>query len=118
MKKFEKVTEHQDLDFYSIELNSKGVKQIHISGFTYYGDHPELVEVCWFIEDLDEFICHVADDESYVDNELSEYKQYIKDCTDEEIVNIINEYFNGKPADYILDYKEITMNTPCGNYVR
>lgn len=119
MKKFEKVKEYQDLDFYSIETNSAGVKQIHIFGFTYYGDdNPNYVDVCSFIEDLDSFICHVADDESYVDSELSVRKQYVEVFTEEEIVEIINQYFDGRPADYILNYSEITMNTPCGNYVR
>ena len=42
-----------------------------------------------------------------------EVKQYIGDKTEEEIVELTNNYFkNGS----VLEYSEITLDTPCGDY--
>ena len=117
MKKYSKVTSAKELDFFSIESDGKGGKQIHILGYTYYGDEWHNIEVCWFIEPLTEFIAHVKDNENYVGEQLSEYKQYESDNTEEEIVTICNEYYDGKEPDYYLDFTEINEDTPCGNYV-
>ena len=117
-KRFEVATEPKELNFYSIDESNDGGKEIHISGYTYKGDdHWECTDVCWFIEPLAEFIQHVKENENYVDEQMSEYKQYIKDCTAEELTDIINHYFNGERADYYLPFGEITLDTPCGNYV-
>ena len=117
MKKFEKATEPKELDFYAIELDSNGEKQIHISGYTYYGDQWEYADVCWCIIPLAEFIKNVAEDEDYPTTMMGECKQYIEDCEDDKLTEIINEYFDGHPADYHLPYGSITLDTPCGNYV-
>ena len=117
MKKYSKVTEPKELDFFSIEEDGKGGKQIHCLGYTYYGDEWHNIEVCWFIEPLKEFIAHVAENEDYYNEQLSEYKQYESDNTEEEIVAICNEYYDGKEPDYYLDFTEISEDTPCGNYV-
>lgn len=117
MEKFKKVSEPIETDFYSIYRNKKGEKEIHINGYTYYGDQFEVVDVCWFIEPLKEFVKHIADNDDYVDEMLGEHKQYHLDMTDEEGVSAINEYFNGNPADYVLHYTEITEDTPCGNFI-
>lgn len=117
MEKFKKVSEPIEADFYSIYLNRNGEKEIHIIGYTYYGDQFELVDVCFFMEPLKEFVKHMADNNDYVDESLAEYKQYCYDMTDEEGVSAINRYFNGNPADHVLHYTEITEDTPCGNYI-
>lgn len=36
---------------------------------------------------------------------------------DEETVNLINSFFNGEPAYARVDYSDITMDIPCGNYI-
>lgn len=122
MKKFEKATEPMELEFFSIEDDSKGGKQIHILGYLYTEGEDEgegewrNVEYTGFIEPLEEFVKHYAEKDNYVDDTASELKQYIGDLDDEEVVDIINHYFNGHPADYELHYSDITMDTPCGDY--
>lgn len=122
MEKFEKVSDPMEMEFFSIESDGKGGKEIHIGGYIYASDIDEgegywrNIEFSFCIIPLDEFIKNYAEDEDYINNLESEIKQYIVDCTEEEVVEIINNYFNGNPADYTLDYGEITMNTPCGNY--
>ena len=120
MEKFNQVKEPAELEFYSI-VNGKTGKNIHLFGYTYEGDDNgqgawRLVEPCFVIVPLKEFINGVATEEDYTDRLLCEAKQYEEDYTDDGIVECINEYFNGKPADYRLPYGEITEDTPCGNY--
>ncbi len=117
MKKFGAIAAPEEFDFFCIENDGKGGKQIHILGYTYYGDGWKVADVCWFIEPLSEFVQHISEDEDYVDSTMSECKQYEKDLTDEECLDTINSYFNGKPADYRLGFKDVTIDTPCGNYV-
>jgi hypothetical protein len=117
MKKFGAIAAPEEFDFFCIENDGKGGKQIHILGYTYDGDDWKVADVCWFIEPLSEFVQHISEDEDYVDSTMSECKQYEKDLTDEECLDTINSYFNGKPADYRLRFKDVTIDTPCGNYV-
>lgn len=118
MTKFEKVSEPMEMDFYSIEMNDRGEKQIHISGFTEKGDEWRCIDVCWFIEPLEKFIKHVSELKDHVGIEYATHTQYQKDYLEKGgIVRTINEYFDGKPADYILSFPEITIDSPCGNYV-
>jgi hypothetical protein len=122
MEKFERVTEPKELEFFSIEEDYTGKKQIHIGGYLYESDTDEgegywrNVEFTFCIIPLEEFIKNLQEDENYISNIESEVKQYIGDHTDEEVVEIINNYFDGNPADYTLHYGEITEDTPCGNY--
>lgn len=121
-KRLPEVTEPEELEFYSIEPDGQGGKQIHVLGFCYNGedngDGPwRNVEYTWFIEPLQEFIDHLNEDENYVVNHASELKQYIGDYYDDGIVDIINHYFCGHTANRRLDYSEITIDTPCGDYI-
>lgn len=122
MEKFNRVTEPVELEFFSIEDDGRGGKQIHVLGYLYTNgdDNGEgewrNVEYTFFIEPLEDFIRHYAETDSYVDDMAGELKQYIGYDTDQEVVEIINSYFNGHPADYTLHYSEITMDTPCGGY--
>ena len=122
MKKFNPVTEPMELEFYSIEDDGQGGKQIHIFGYLYTNGEDNgdgewrCVEYTGFIEPLEEFIKHYSEEEDYVDNTAGELNQYIGDHTDEEVVDIINHYFNGHTADYDLHYAFVTMDTPCGDY--
>ena len=59
----------------------------------------------------------MRDDENYAQTLIGACKQYAHDDDEESIVNTTNSYFDGSPADYELPYKEITIDTPCGNYV-
>lgn len=118
MKEYSKLVEPKELEFFSIEDDGKGGKQIHISEYTYRGDvNWKGIEVCWFIEPLSDFIQHVSENEDYVNEMLCEFKQYENDYDESMIVEICNTYFDGKEPDYYLDYTEINEDTPCGNYV-
>lgn len=122
-KRFEGVTEPMELEFYSIEPDGQGGKQVHLLGYTYDSESDDGsgtwrgLELCFVIVPLKEFIENVATEDDYTDRLTCEAKQYVGDYTDEGIVDYINHYFNGKPADYRLGYGEITEDTPCGNYV-
>lgn len=118
MKKYSKLVEPKELDIFSIESDGKGGKQVHILGYTYQGDvNWKYVECIFCIVPLAEFVKGVAEDEEYVGNLLSECKQGIKDCTETEICDIINQYFDGKEPTEYVDYEEISEDYPCGNYV-
>ena len=129
MEKFEKVTKPLELDFYSIS-EVDGIKVIHIFGYSYKSDSMEFVskqnpdgiywanmECCWFIEKVEDFIQHLKTNKNHIDDTYAELKQYQGDYTSKWMIDIINHYFNGKPADFYLSFEEITMDTPCGNYV-
>lgn len=129
MKKFEKVTEPVELDFFTI-CEDNGVKYIHIFGYSYKSDSREYVsennpngiywanmECCWFIEPLTDFVAHIKENKDYVNDTYCELNQYQGDFTGDEMVDIINQYFDGNPADYYLSFENVTEETPCGNYV-
>lgn len=122
METFNRVTEPMELEFFSIEPDGKGGKQIHIHGYLYTngedlcGGTWRNVEYSFFIVPLQEFIERYREDSDYVEQTACELKQYIGDHTDAEVLDIINSYYNGKPADYLMEYCEIDMATPCGNY--
>ena len=122
-ERFKGVTEPAELEFYSIEPDGQGGKQVHLLGYTYDSESDNGsgtwrgLEPCGIIVPLKEFIDGVATEDDYTDRLICEAKQYEGDYTGDGIVDYINHYFNGKPADYRLPYEEITMDTPCGNYV-
>jgi len=118
-----KVTEPEEMEFYSIEPDGQGGKQIHVWGYCYtegddQGEGPwRSVEYTGFIEPLQEFIDHLKQNEDYVDNTAAELNQYIGDYTDEGMADVINHYFCGHTANRRLGYSEITIDTPCGDYI-
>jgi len=118
MTKFEPLTSPTMVDFYNIfELD--GVKYIHIFGYAYESDvYWANMECSNFIEPLESFIANVKkNNDTYVDEVFEGLSQYQSEHTASSILDVINHYFDGKPADYILPYEEITMDSPCGNYV-
>ena len=130
MLPFIPLTAPEELDFFSI-FEDMGVKFIHIFGYSYKSDSNEYVsednpdgiywanmECCWFTEPLAEFIAHLKENENYVDDTYCELNQYQGDLTPEEMTDTINHYFDGHGPDAYLTFEEITMDTPCGDYVR
>ena len=120
MKGFKKISEPIEMEFFSIEPDYNGGKQIHILGYTYESDTDfgegtwRDVDFTFCIIPLDEFIKNYAKGGiDYVGEIEDEVKQYIGDKTEEEIVELTNNYFkNGS----VLEYSEITLDTPCGDY--
>lgn len=117
MKKFEKLTKAAELDFFRIYMEN-GNKKIDIMLQTSYGDNWGLFVINRFIEPLEEFVSHVKENSDYVNEKIGECKQYVEECTESQIVGISNEWFCGDAPEYYLDYAEITMETPVGNYVK
>lgn len=120
MKKFQKLTSPMMLDFYSI-YEQNGEKMIHVLGYSYESDcYWASVEICGFDMPLSEFIKGVhGESEDYINCIYMECKQYEDDIKDpqEFLDKVINTYFDGQPADYYLQFEEVTEDTPCGNYV-
>ena len=117
-----RVTEPEEMEFYSIEPDGKGGKQIHILGYTYASDNNtkdywRVAEGTFMIFPLQEFIDNLKQDEDHVNNLWCDAKLYEGDYTDEQVVDIINHYFNGQTANRRLHYSEITIDTPCGDYI-
>lgn len=129
MRKFEPVAKPIEGDFYTI-LEDMGVKYIHINGYTYESSNYDYkseknpdgiywanLEVSWFIFPLAEFIANLKENENFVDDTYCELNQYQGDLTEEEMIDTINHYFDGHGADAYLSFGELTMDTPCGNYI-
>ena len=124
-KRLQEVTKPEELEFYSIEPDGQGGKQIHMLGFTYDSGSDNgngtwrAVEPCGVIVPIAEFIEGVRADEDggYAYDLMCEAKQYEGDYTEEGIVEYINHFFDGHAANCRLSYGEITEDTPCGDYV-
>ncbi len=124
MKKFEILTQPEELDFFRI-YEEDGIKHIHIFGYVYENESDGYwasMECSGFIEQLSEFVEHYQNYKTdsgcdYTDEAYCECSQNQEDYTAEKMTEIINSYFDGQPADFYLDFKDITIDTPCGNYV-
>lgn len=132
MQKFDKLSNPIAVDFYSIyDTLGNGNKAIYVYGYSYRSsykgyeteENPE--GYYWadttcrgFAMDLDKFMAELKANKNFVDDTYCEVDQYQDDLTTEEMVERINTYFEGKPADAYLPFTEITMDTPCGNYIQ
>lgn len=115
MEKFELLSDPKELDFF--EIVGEQEKNIHIPGYTFYGDNWVYADVSGVSMPLKDFVDGMKQDENFVLTELANAKQYHGDCSEEEIINTINTYWNGQPPQYYLPYDKITIDTPCGHYV-
>lgn len=131
MKPFHRIRKPLDADFFSIYEDNDGVKNIHVNGYSFKSDSAEFisednpngiywghVEVCWFIMPLAEFVKNLKENENFVDDTYEVLKQYQEDLTATEMVNIINNYYNGYPPTYEACYGELTEDSPCGYYIQ
>ena len=145
MKPFSPLTQPEEVEFFSIYTRD-GVKYIHLWGYTYESSSNEFVtednpngiywanmEACGLEIPLAEFLdaSKGYDDPVDLANDLyEECKQYQGDYDAEGMAVTINHYYNdivfsvdypskneGNP-DAWLDYTELTMDTPDGDYIR
>ena len=120
MKRFEPVSNPFEYNFFTIFVQN-GVKIIHIHGYIYNIDGSwnewAYMECCGLHMPLKEFVDRLHGNEDFIDEIFEQAKQYQKDLTAEETVQLINGYFNGQTANHILPFKDITKETPCGHYV-
>lgn len=117
MTRFKPVRKPESFDFYSIELDDRGRKQISLLGYTYHGDNWKTIDARGVCLPLSEFIDGMEEHEDYVNLLYEGCREYERDVTDEECVADINRFFDGKPADYRLKFEDVIMETPVGNYV-
>ncbi|MBR5395788.1 MAG: hypothetical protein IK144_12030 [Bacteroidaceae bacterium] len=121
MEKFNGATEPMELEFFTVMNDGRHGKEVHLDGYLYQSeDNGEgawrLLEPCGVFIPIAEFVQNVAKEDGYTDRLISEAKQYIEDMDDDGVVECINEFYNGQPADYVLQYNEVTEETPCGHY--
>lgn len=105
-----------DRDIYEIRC-VEGEKHIHISGYAYLGDRFEYNSFCGLDFRLSEFIERYKAETEFVNYEECGCKQYIEGFDSEieleEFLGIDNPSYMLTP----LRYGDITMETPCGDYV-
>lgn len=116
MKKFEKLEGPREVDFYTIKEDNKGNKDIFLIGFTYYGDNWIYAYVSGCAMPLEEFVNNMNEDEGYATCVYSDYTLYEDDLDEDEVLDLINTFFKKEPA-YVLNFNEVTNDTPCGNYI-
>ena len=128
--KNKKIHPYEECDFYSIEMDTeRSEKSIHIWGYIYHSGHYEDkpyrdLEYTNFIVPLKEFL----DLKQEGDLEQAVKKKYdsniyIADISKSQAAKRLALYWryhifpinNERPKP--LPYDEITMDTPCGNYV-
>lgn len=108
-----------ETDFYSIEEHD-GKKYIHISGSLWKSDDEwRLNEYVWLMVPLKEFIenCAEKGEDEYLDELFSEAKTGVGELNAEEALETITHYFCGYYPDGSLNYSDITLDTPLGDYI-
>ena len=107
-----------DKDFYSVE-EIDGRKYVHIFGYFYdNGGRPEwpsavILEYAGLMVELPAFLKL-----SHFDYDVltGDAKQYSQSVTRSEAEEAMITYFDGNPPEE-LSYNDLTLDTPCGNYV-
>jgi hypothetical protein len=108
-----------DRYFYSVELDEKDNKVVHMSGNVYFND-ADSTETNYRIAEWTFF---------YIPTnwlkELMKYDQfydyiyakvnYLGDLTEEQAIETCARYFGGEPGVY-LHITDVDEETPCGNY--
>jgi len=117
MTRFKPVRQPEAIDFYAVELDDMGQKQISLLGYTYKGDNWKTIDVRGVCLPLSEFVDGMQGHEDYVNSLYEASKEYEHDVTAEQCVVAINHFFDGEPADYRLQFEDVTIDTPVGNYV-
>ena len=118
MAKFAPVSVPEALDFYTIETDGAGEKRIRFLGFTYKGDNWKTIDIGRAESiPLSVFVDGMREHEDFVNSLYQEFREFERDVTDCECVATINTFFDGKPADYRLQFGNVTMETPNGKYV-
>lgn len=121
MEKIKLVTNPVECDMYTITMIDE-VKCICVKGQLFEDvDHTWVCSKYPFlVMDLKNFMENRKEFDSdfiyagYLDIDDS---RFFNDATDKKAVEFMNIFFNGETADAYLNYSELTIDTPCGNYV-
>ena len=114
-----------DRYFYSIELNENNEKVMHLLGNAYFNDADgtdkpyRLAEWTWMYFSLDKlkekFDHDILFDVDSFYEYINERVNYLGDHTENEIIEICNNYFDGESGNEMHPI-EINEELPCGNY--
>ena len=126
MERYKPLDKFEDIDLYVIE-EENGKKCVRPVGYAWSDevgdeDNPLVLALVTMTCDaipIEEFVENTKPEKSadYVSLLYEESKQYEEHYdSEEEILHDINTFFNGECADYRLEYKDITIDTPCGFY--
>ena len=117
MTKYIPVRKPEEFDMYAIGGREGEEKRILLLGYTYKGDNWKVIDVRGVYMPLKEFVEGMEKNEDFVNELYQDSRQYERDVTDEECVKAINHYFDGDAADYRLQFNDVTIDTPVGNYL-
>lgn len=99
------------------DKNGNEKKSVHYYAYSWYTDGEpayRFAEYTFFYGDLEEVlkigVCR------YEEKHQELIKQYICDCSENEIIEFYETYDNGNPAIFIRE-KDISIDTPCGVYI-
>lgn len=127
----------EECNLFSI-IEEGGKKYVHVHGFVWdasgerdWKDHNKdygtvnsnkrngfwtLTEYSGYFVPIEQFIEKIKDPD-YCFEEGVKYQQYEYDCTKKEMLETLNEYFMGHGPNARLSRFEITVDTPCGDYI-
>lgn len=100
--------------------DENGERMIKFLGYGYFSEGSEppqcfrLLEYCFFEAPLNEVLA--VGTAEYESEHSDRYKQYITDCTEEELQSFISHYDNGN-APVPLPASELNAFTPNGTYI-
>lgn len=119
MEKIKPITKPLECDFYTIRMvdnekciSIKGLIMEDVDGVWICERYPLLIiSLKSFLESPD---CY--EDAAYAAfNEIN--REELMCTADKQVVEFSNTFFDGETANAYLNYSELTMDTPCGNYV-
>ena len=109
-----------DCEMYNIYTDADGVKHIHILGWFWPLAEGEwrLTEASDLDLTLDEFLKgNEKDPDGYLEKIWQGTKQYEKDCTKEQVTDLMRTFFDGNAPEHNVPYSKISENISDGNYM-
>ena len=112
-----KSTDYLDRTIFSVFLDENGDKMVHFLGYGYYTGEPDnkpyrFIEYAFFIAPLSNVLKEGFSE--YEGEHSDQFKQYITDCDEKELVSFYEHYDSGKKPKEI---NELMLNTECGCYI-
>ena len=106
-----------DETIFSVFIGDDEMKYIHFFGYGYYTGTPEdkpyrFLEYTFFIAPLSDVLKEGVSE--YESKHSDQFKQYITDCDEKELVNFYEHYDSGKKPKEI---NKLTSDTECGCYI-
>lgn len=108
--------DYEDRTLFSI-IENGNEKLVHFWGYGYYAGSPDnrpyrFVEYTFFIATLSDVL-----KEGFFEYESShsdKFKQYITDCDEKELIDIVEHYDDGNSP---IEVQNITEDISCGCYI-